>query len=335
MVLSNEHPGALPAPDQGSAALNRNATMLARLIAEGRLGPGVGVTARGRKDGAGVQAMAILSAMAMARFVGCSYRHSPFASVAHAEGTPEDWARRWEGFLNFGDGEALVPEDAELVPMSAALQDPDAYHGRPIVIVEPVFGLSGEVGVAIRDALRAELRARYWRGPKVAIPSHRAPEGLTAAVHLRRGDVSLTRNANRYAPDEVVLRQIARLREAVAPFGRTLTVNLYSEGTVEDFRAFADAGCILHVSEDTFESFHNMVTADILVNATSTFSYVAGLLSRGIVLDHRRGTPGFSDWVNRRGNGDISIKRVRQALLARSGWLERCAFQIRRRWPRQ
>jgi hypothetical protein len=334
MVLSHEHPGAVPPPDQGSGALNRNATLLARLVAEGRLGPGIGVTARGRKDGAGAQAMAILSAMAMARFVGCSYLHSPFASVAHAEGTPQDWARRWESFLNFGDGEALVPTDAELVPMSVALHDPDAYRGRPIVIVEPVFDLSGEVGVAIRDGLRGALRAKYWRSPKAAIPSHRAPQGLTAAVHLRRGDVSLTRNANRYAHDEVVLRQIARLRDAVAPFGRMLTVNLYSQGSVEDFRAFTDAGCILHVSEDTFESFHNMVTADILVNATSTFSYVAGLLSRGIVLDHRR-APGFSNWVSRRGNGDISIKRVRQALLARSGWLERCAFRIRRRWPSQ
>ena len=312
-----------------------DAAILARLIAGGRLGPDVGVTCRGKTDGAGAQAMAAISAMAMARLVGGHYRHTPFESMSHAEGTREDWARRWEAFLNLGDGETLVPDGAELVRLSTAVRHPEAYAGRPIVIFERVFGMPREDRRRIKAQLRDELRAKYWRSPKTAIPSHRAPSGLTAAVHLRRGDVSETRNVERYTSNTVALRQIARLREAVAPFGRTLTINLYSEGTVAEFRAFADAGCILHVSEDAFESFHNMVTADILVCAPSTFSSVAGLLSRGIVLDYRPRTPGFSNWVSRRGNGDISIKRLRQALLAQSGWLERCAFHIRRRRPSQ
>ena len=75
-----------------------NAATMARLVADTRFGANIAVTCRGKVDGAGAQAMATISAMAMARFARCRYLHSPFTSVAHAEGMPEDWARRWESF---------------------------------------------------------------------------------------------------------------------------------------------------------------------------------------------------------------------------------------------
>jgi len=326
MILQG-HSGPLPRGRGGPSG--HGAGMLARLIAEGRLRPDIAITCRGRIDGAGQQAIAVISAMMLARYAGCGYLHSPFARMAHAEGTPEDWAARWERFFNFGDGETLAPDNAQLVPLSAVIADPEAYAGRPIVIFQPLFGLPDEAA-RVGDALRSDLRARYWRSPKTAIPSHRAPVGgLTAAIHVRRGDVNATLNTHRYVSDEMVLRHIARLQRAVAPFGRPLTLNLYSEGNVEDFRTFAEAGCNLHVSEDPFETLHNMVTTDILVSAPSNFSYVAAFLSRGIVLDHRGRVPRFSNWLRRRKNGDIPIKRLQHALLRRIGWLERCAFHVR------
>ncbi len=52
-------------------AYGHYAQALAPMIAAGRLGPDVGVTCRGKRDGAGAQAMAAISAMAMARFLNC------------------------------------------------------------------------------------------------------------------------------------------------------------------------------------------------------------------------------------------------------------------------
>jgi hypothetical protein len=129
-----------------------------------------------------------------------------------------------------------------------------------------------------------------------------------------------------------MLRQIKRLQKALAPFGRPVTLNLYSEGNPADFRVFADAGCNLHISEDAFESFHNMVAADILLGAYSTFSYVAGTLSEGIVIDRRRRVPRLTSWIGRRKNRDIPIARLRRAMLSRLGWQQRCAYHVRRCW---
>ena len=335
MDLQQRHTGAARPEETRDDPRDHHVVMLARLIAEGRLGPDVGVTCQGREDGAGAQAMGAISAMAVARSAGCKYRHTPFKSVAHAEGAREEWARRWESFFNLGDGEASVPDDADLVPLSVAVLNPDAYAGRPIVIVEQVFGLPQELDAPVRDALRGALRAKYWSGGKSAIPSHRGPAGcFTAAFHLRRGDVDRTRNANRYVGDTAALRQIARLQEAVAPFDRTLTINLYSEGSAADFGAFADAGCNLHISADAFETFHNMVTADILMIAPSTFSRLAGLLSHGIVVGDRRRSFQLSGWLRRRATGDMPIKSLRRALLHRMGWLERQSYHARR-WRRR
>jgi hypothetical protein len=332
MDLQRRPSGSLPPTGAARGLSDRNAAIFVRLVAENRLSRDIAVTCRGKNDGAGAQASRVVSGMLMARFAGCRYLHSPFVSMDHAEGAREDWAQRWERFLNFGDDETLVPEDAEMVSLSAAIGDPAAYAGRPIVVVERAFILPNDVPTEINESLRSDLRARYWRSPKTAIPSHRAATGFTVAIHLRRGDVNTALNSYRYIPDEIVLRNIARLRQALAPFGRPITLNLYSEGAVADFAAFADAGCTLHISEDPFETLHNMVTADILVGGNSSFSHLAALLSRGIVLDRRRRPPRCLDVLRRRADGTISIKLVRRALRNRMGWLERQLYRARHWW---
>jgi hypothetical protein len=313
-----------------ASVIDDNAVKLAGLIADGRLSTDIAVTCRGRKDGAGQQAIAVIGAMMLARFAGCRYLHSPFVSIAHATGSKEAWAARWEAFLNLGEGETLVPEDAKLVPLSTAVATPDMYKDQPLVLHQSLFVLPHAVVAQVGEATRAALRTRYWHHAKTAIPSHRAADGLTAAVHLRRGDVSATVNSRRHVPDEVVLRDIARLRKAVEQAGQTLTVNLYSEGDVRDFGAFAVAGCKLHISEDPFEDLHNMMTADILLKGRSNFSYLAALLSNGIVVDHGRLAPPFVDWLTRRADGSISIERLRGALVARMSWSQRLVHRARR-----
>lgn len=286
--------------------------------------------------------------MRLSRFAGCRYLHSPFPSIAHNVGSAEDWAQRWERFLNLGDEEATVPKNAELVPLADVLRDPEAYAGRPVVVASTQFHLPLRGVTHLQNALQPVLRARYRRAGKAHVPMHHGPTGsINVAIHLRRGDVSETRNPNRYVADEQILRSIARLRTAAAPFGRPLHINLYSEGTAGQFQAFADAGCGLHISEDPFETLHNMIVADILLLGRGNFSQLAGVLSEGIVISPPRAwndpshlwsgqlPERWSNWLNRRKNGELPIGPLRRALLARAGWLEKCAYRMRRlreRW---
>lgn len=322
-------------PINHGGAAREDAERLVQLVAEGRLGREIAITCRGKTDGVGAQTMAIMSAMALARLVGCRYCHSPFTTMSHEIGDRESWAQRWERFLNLGHGETPVPPAAELVSLARIVCDPGAFVGRSIVIQERNYGLPSGGKWPAREGLRAELRAKYRLDSKAELPLHRGPAGsLTAAVHVRRGDVTATRNISRYMADEPILRSIARLRSAVASIGRPLHINLYSEGDPADFRAFAEAGCQLHISADPMESFHNLVAADILVSAPSSFSHLAALLSEGIVIPPKMRSTPMSNWLRRRANGDLSVKRLRQALLARANWLERRSYHVRRWWRR-
>lgn len=325
-----------PDPKAGFAECSPSETAVAfaRLIAARRLHPDTAVTCSGRCDGAGQQAIAVISAMMLARYAGCRYCHTPFTSMGHAEGSHEEWATRWERFFNLGAGEVPVPAGVELVALSALVADPAAYADRPVVVAQPLFPLLHEAAIQIGDALRADLRMRYWQIPKDAIASHRAPRGLTVAIHLRRGDVSPQSHRHRYVPNERMLRQIERVRRALAPFGEPLTFNLYSEGDAADFRAFTEAGCALYIGSDPFETLHNMVTADVLIGTPSNFSYIAGLLSRGIVAGATTRRVPLTNWVRRNGKRDVPVRQLRRALAQRLSWQQRCSYRLRLFWRR-
>jgi hypothetical protein len=304
-----------------------------RLAVEGRLGPGLSVTCRGKVDGTGSQAMSIISAMVVARHLGCRYLHSSFATMKHGGADRQDWAARWERFLNFGDGEERVPEDADVIRLAELVKNPDAYRGRSIVVAEKRFVFLGADTARVLDTLRTDLRAKYWRSDKSAVPLHRElPGGVNVAVHVRRGDI---REGNRrYVKDNAVLQSIKRVRWALAPLGRPVQINIYSEGIPEDFRVYQDLGCRLQIGVDTFETFHNMVVADIFVQGRSTFSGIAGLLSEGIVIAPKKWPDSLPDWQFPRAGGELSIQRLRKALLRPLGWRDRWAYRARRlhRW---
>src|SRR5262245_39531637 len=161
------------------------------LVARGELGPEISVTCRGRSDGAGAQASGVISAMVMARHLGWRYLHSPFTSMSHNVGSEQHWAARWEGFFNFGDGEARVPENAEVVSLGDLVARPEDYRGRAVVVAQRLFLFPQGSVTSMLDALRPDLRARYWRSDKTGISRHRdSPHALTVAIHVRRGDVS-------------------------------------------------------------------------------------------------------------------------------------------------
>src|SRR5262245_4738146 len=289
---------------------------LRALIAQGRVPPDIGLTIGGRGDGAGAQAMARVSAMVAARVAGVRYMHAPFALMQHAPSARDVWAAQWERFLGLGVGETEVPADARFMKLDKFAAGPPVDPER-IVIWRPGYRLPRKVAAPILDALRPKLRAAYRLHDKSAIPVHCGPDGtLTVAVHLRRGDVAKLA-PHRYVSDAFMLRSIALLRQALEPLGRPHVINLYSEGDASAFAVFTDCGCRLFLDIDPFETFHNLVQADILLTGLSSFSRLAGLLSEGIVIPCEVPALHLTRWVRRDSRkGDVSIRRVHRAFMA-------------------
>lgn len=326
-----------------AAARNWRRELIAAVAAYQASRPGdppLSITCRGRVDGGGAQALAVLSALLWAEATGCRYLHTPFASVGHAVGSRQAWAAKWEAFLNLGLGETPVPVDARIISVEEFLRDPAARAEPGIVLASEDFHYHSFQTPTALERLRPAFRAKYHAADKSSFTLHRGPsDALVVAVHVRRGDVTADHPQRKqfYTSDDVNLRTIELVRSVAAVRGRRVDVHIFSEGPAEMFSAFAAADCRLHLDGDALEAFHNLVSADILVQAKSSFSYMAGLLSTGVVLHHRYFYQRAPGWIMRDKAGAFQGKELLRALPPKSSqrrakpWYRR-PFRRLRRW---
>ena len=283
----------------------------------------ISITCLGRHDGAGAQALGVISALLWAGATGCRYLHTPFAQMAHGvDATREEWAARWERFLNLGHGERRVPRSARIVPARDLLTKPETLAKPGTVLAASYFHWPEFQTPKALERLGPLLRRKYYARSKSGVPIHRgAPGSLTVAIHVRRGDVTERRAF--YTPNQLVMPAVEGIQAVARDLGRTVHMNLFSEGPEEMFAPFAAAGCQLHLDRDPFEAFHNLVTADILVQAKSSFSYLAGLISTDIVLHERYATDAAGaafyrhapEWIVRDESGAFDRETLRQRLV--------------------
>jgi hypothetical protein len=230
----------------------------------------VAVTCSGKTDGGGAQVHAVLSIQAFCRRYGVTYTHTPFTQIEHTSGPQE--VERWETTFALGTGHELATSfGLPVIKLKTYARRPALWFQRIIVAIPHAHDYTDHAGETYEWLL-----AR--RGKKTF------NQRLEIAIHLRRGDVSPTRNADRYTPDNKILDLIEMLKRALQHVSPQPEFHIYSQGIAEDFEAYARLGCRMHLNDDALNDLLSMSKADILVIAKSSFSYVAGLLNQGIVI---------------------------------------------------
>jgi hypothetical protein len=272
------------------------------------------VTCAGKTDGPLAQIQAVMSTILFARAAGLTYVHTPLRVVEHSKRN-EDWARRWEEFFSLGNGEMpldALPLGLRKVRVEYAQR---IFKRRETLYVIPQGHDFVDRYPHLYESLLPELRLRYFAAPK-NVPLHCEPGMLNIAVHLRRGDVSpdIPHFASRFTPNRTVVRTIRQASSLLDRLGADYRVRIYSQGRPEDFGELADLG-ELHLDECPFTTFHNLVMADLLVMAKSSFSYVAALLSpAGIRLYEPFWHKPQRDWIQIDVHGGFSEARLESAL---------------------
>jgi len=240
------------------------------------------VTCTGKVDGAGAQAQALVSVMLFARAVGAQYVHTPFAVIDHNPDPASDWAAQWERFFNFGQSEVPAATVHRLGIPSVKVTSPFQVNRPEVLYLIPhcyeTWGLSS----AHLPRLLGELRTRFLSDKAdAAVPS----QTLRIAMHVRRGDVAADGpNARRYTCTDKVKRTYQHLIAVLDCLDRPYHVTLYSQGDPAQFVDLQDRGVTVATDLDPFRTFEQLVLADVLVTAKSSYSYVAALLSQGTVL---------------------------------------------------
>jgi len=116
---------------------------------------------------------------------------------------------------------------------------------------------------------------------------------LNVAIHIRRGDVSETRNTqDRFIPNSSLaslMKSLAKLLNQL-DYQKELKRNgiefhVYSEGKPSDFGELQQiSNLYFHLNEDLFVSLHHLAMGDVLVGSYSGFSAYAKKIARGIPI---------------------------------------------------
>ncbi|WP_417767158.1 hypothetical protein [Stappia sp.] len=284
---------------------------IVRAIARGRIHPDSAFTAGVRPDGLGAVMIQRLSIQAAAYDMGFAYYHKPFDFVGHQEMELEDWVRCCEAEFELGHGLPQAGEcDLPYVEFLDYAVDERLWRQPHLIGFREMFRYCN-ARPHLMDGLPWGARYRARAGALV----RSTPGRRRVAVHVRRGDVSRSETTKRFTPNAAILRTVEGVVRGLEAHGVPHDVEIHSNGSAEELRDFIDRGYRIADAPGAIESFRKLATADVLVMAKSTFSYVAGLAASGVVVYEPQGYARVPRWVERNEDGTVVDEQLREALV--------------------
>jgi hypothetical protein len=289
---------------------------------EGRIGKEVRITIGGRDDGAGSQALARMSAIALADKYGLTYVHTPFRGMQVAEGpgvdifaANEEWAATWERIFNLGHGEISAKQCAlPRLEVDDFMADRRLWTSRCLLSAgyfSMILDRMPEAYVPVIPRLREKFFLSGPPEPHVGV--------IEVCAHLRRGQ-DVTRDnpetAYRYVVNDVMAKSIRTTQSVLKELGLKSRVRLFSQGDEKDFATLRDLDIDLCLNTPAIPTFRAFVEADVFIMTKSSFSYAAGILNGGVTLYDRFARSPLPGWIERDGDGGFDPEHLRAKLVA-------------------
>ena len=221
-------------------------------------------THESRIDGFGAQYQTIINTIIYCMENNINYLYSPLKNVEHNYENDPNYINKLENLMNLKEN----------------------VKNRDDTTIEIKFGSTVliEFEKSIDRYCNSEtmtfIKGCFWRNKERDFFKNGK---INISVHIRREN-----NADKgqcgargTTPNEYYVRIMNEIR---AKYNRNqLQFHIYSQGIEEDFENMKREDVEFHLNEGITTTFIGMVAADILVISPSSFSYVAGLLSDGIV----------------------------------------------------
>lgn len=236
------------------------------------------ITCSGRHDGGGAQLHGCLSTLLFAQDFGLKYCHSPLAVVDHRpiDASSDNWAEQWNScFLS-------LPIKAELHPLPQQHQIEHCHSLLQVLKAALFRGRSNVIYAMPHAHSYCELFPDRFHKiiNKVKPVSGSAAKRQILVAHVRRGDVQASNsNANRYTASESVLATIAQITShKPADF---VEIIVFSNEYCSILANAALPHYRFDCTSSVFDILAAMISADTLLMAKSSLSYVAALFCSG------------------------------------------------------
>ena len=230
-----------------------------------------------KNDGFGAQLKRRMSAIAFAMVHNKIYVHLPFVELQHNYDKNPNYHNIMESFANIGFE----------FPRRDTLKEAAVYERE-----DYCYYTDKNIDQYYNENVLSLFRKNYYSAPKNTI-AYFNKQFVNVAVHIRRGDALDSGQGGMWNCNEHYLAVMDKIRKT-NPRAR---FHIYSEGDPKQFMEFCSHDVEFHLNEDIRETFHALVSADILITSQSTFSYTAALLSKGVIYYTKCWNPKLAHWI--------------------------------------
>ena len=217
-----------------------------------------------REDGFGAQYQTIIITYLHCMMNNMQYKYNPFIKVEHNYENDPFYTKKLEELIN-------LKNNIETNIDSIILMFEDIRYN----FEENIDNYCNS------DAMKY-IKECFWQNKeKDPFKNNK----INIAVHIRRENSHDRGHAGERAstPNTYYLNIMNEIRETYKHKDGELLFHIYSQGNIENFKDLERKDVQFHLNEDITKTFVELVGANILIISPSSFSYVAALLSDGVV----------------------------------------------------
>jgi hypothetical protein len=250
------------------------------------------ITYSKQTDGMGAQYQRIIGIICLAMKYDCQYLHSRIEQMEHLPqpcceylNNIEDFFQIQNHFAHMNHGlsfDIIIDLDTNITEAILLQCKKMAVSKNILLIIHHAYNMFDkntqlyEIGMPFLHSIKKNIE----------LPEYNI-SGVKIAIHIRRGDVSLYMNADRYVP----LDYFQKIINALSILHKNAHFFIFTEISPENANEFIDfqnenknISLKMMTDIDTLTTLEYLIKADVLVMSKSSFSYVAGLYNQNTVF---------------------------------------------------
>jgi hypothetical protein len=279
-------------------------------------------------DAGGAQTQRIVSIYALAKYLNINYYHTPIdyidhLGLIHIQNNTYDYEllERWKKFVKLENSE-------ENIHFDKILEYDFIKYNELINLIE---NDKKNINVLIKILAPYMITDNFpiilypLKNENILNVRQKSKDYIDIAVHIRRGDGVIVYQPERLLPDEYYINLINIISNILNQQNIAHKFTIFSERPTKkviltpehhslkgrfteykeidenlyNFDKFNDIPNLeFNINTDPMETLEDMINANILITSISSFSYLAGLFNKNLVLYYPFWHPILENWLN-------------------------------------
>lgn len=236
------------------------------------------MTHENRKDGFGAQYQGIITTYISCIKHNIIYKYTPLFDVEH----------------NYDNDPNYINQLEELMNLKNNIENNHDFSSTEIIFRNSSVYFEANIDECCNSDAMKFIKECFWQNKE---KDYFKNNKMNISIHIRRENSHDRGGAGDRitTPNIYYLNIMNKIREQYN--NKELLFHVYSQGSIENFRDFEKEDVQFHLNEQIPTTFIGLVAADILIISPSSFSYIAALLSDGIVYYKQFWHNPKKDWI--------------------------------------